>query len=310
MSLPPETPFSLGVVASEIGTDPAEIAAVARELGLTSVEVNGLFGKQIDELSDDEADRAARVFAEAGLPVVALCPGLFKPVYLPEAPEGFAGHAPYQEHLRVLARTLELTRRFAGPDGGAVPYVRTFSFRRPGMIGGGNPSPRLPNGGAIDERALDLIAHGLALAVKRAEEEGASLLLENVRSCWGNSGINAARIIGRVGSPSLRALWDPANAYASGETFPTGWRAVRQYLAHVHVKDVSVVDGASGLTEWECIGAGEARMHDEIGQLWALPYRGAVHLETHWVPDDGSSGTPETHRGLMDIIRAVAGEVA
>ena len=302
MKVPASTPFTLGVVADEISPDPAEAAAVALRLGLTSVEVNSLWGKQAHEWSDAEVERAAGIFADAGLPVLVVCPSLFKPVYLPEKPDGFPRYREFQEHLRILDCALALTRRFRGPKGKHVPFVRTFSFRRSGMVGLGNPSPRLPDGGPIDEPTLDLIAEGLRQAVARAADWGVTLVLENVRSCWGNTGTNAARIIERVGSPNLRALWDPGNAYVSGEAFPTGWNAIHRHIAHVHMKDASVVDPGTGLTRWECIGAGKANLLGEVRSLWRMPYRGAVHIETHWKPEDGSNGTPATCAGLLRLL--------
>lgn len=305
MQIPVGLPFTLGVVTDEVSQDPAEAAREARRLGLVSVEVNSLWGKPVHELTDDEVDRAARIFDDAGLPVLVIDPPLFKPLYLPAQTSQFKVHDGFQEHLRILDRALELTTRFRGPRGGRVPFVRTFSFRRTDMAGLGNPSPRLPHGGVINEPTLDIIAAGLRQAAERAAEKGVTLVLENVRSCWANTGTNAARIVERVNTPSLKALWDPGNAYVSGETFPSGWEAVRDHVVHVHVKDASVVDPKAGLTRWECIGKGEANLVAELRSLSKLPYRGAVHIETHWKPDDGSNGTSATFRGLMELLATV-----
>ncbi len=308
MQLPDGLPFTIGVVSDEISPDPQVAAREAQRLGLTSVEVNSLWNRQVHQLSEDEVDRAARIFDDAGLPVLAVCPSLFKPVYLPMNASEFKGHEEFQEHLRILDRALELTTRFRGPGGGGVPFVRTFSFRKTGMIGLGNSTPRLPNGGPIDETTLDLIAEGLGRAAERAAKRGTTLVLENVRSCWGNSGTNAARIIERINASSLKALWDPANAYASGETFPTGWKAVRRHVAHVHLKDASVVEPETGLTRWECIGRGQAHLIEELRALWSMPYRGAVHVETHWKPDDRSNGTAASVCGLLELLGRISGE--
>jgi len=303
-----DAPFTLGVVSDEISPDPVKAARGACDLGLASVEVNTLWGKPSHRWTDDEVDRAAGAFADAGLPVLAVCPILFKPVFLPDEPGGFAAYREYREHLDILDHALALAHRFHGPDGGHVPFVRAFSFRRPWMDGLGNPSPRLPDGGPIDEETLDVIAHGLRPAAERARDQGVTLVLENVRSCWGNSGTNAARIIERVDSPALRILWDPANAYVSGEEHPSGWRAVRSHVAHVHLKDASVVDPETGLTRWRCIGEGGAHIAEEVRALCELPYRGAVHIETHWIPDDGSNGTSASYAGLVQLMKSAGGQ--
>ena len=76
------------------------------------------------------------------------------------------------------------------PSGWGRPVVRTYSFRRESMVGHGNPSPRLPQGGEIPDEMLEKIVEGLRIAGDETAEAGLVLGLENVRSCWGNTGIN------------------------------------------------------------------------------------------------------------------------
>jgi sugar phosphate isomerase/epimerase len=188
-----------------------------------------------------------------------------------------------------------------------------FAFRRSDMVGLGNPSPRLPDGGPIPEEILDRIAEALREAARRAETAGVTLVLENVRSCWANTGVNTACVLEAVDSPALRALWDPGNDYVSGGTpYPGGYEAVRPHMLHVHVKDARVADPASGRTSWEPIGEGEV---DYLGQLRALledGYSGVISLETHWRPPSGSAESASRHSfaGLLAVAREASDPAA
>jgi sugar phosphate isomerase/epimerase len=296
-------PFRFGAVTDELDEDLERALAVARDLGMAEVELNALWGRNIVELSEEEIARAERLVGEAGVRVVAIDPPCFKPCLLDHLPVGRVAEDPeVSRHLGLLERSLALARRFD------APFVRVFAFRRSGMVGLGNPSPRLPEGGAIPEEMLDRVAEGLREAARRAEEAGITLVLENVRSCWANTGVNTAAVLEAVDSPALRALWDPGNDFVSGGTpYPVGYEAVRPHLLHVHVKDACVVDPAAGLTRWAPMGEGEI---DYLGQLRALiedGYQGVVSLETHWRPDGGSAeeASRQSFAGLLALAREV-----
>ena len=127
-----------------------------------------------------------------------------------------------------------------------------------------------------------------------------------MRSCWANTGVNTAAVLEAVGSPALRALWDPGNDYVSGGVpYPDGYEAVRTHVAHVHVKDARVVDAAAGLTRWEAIGEGEIDYPGQIRGLLEDGYAGVIALETHWRPAGGSAESASRHSfaNLLELVR-------
>jgi sugar phosphate isomerase/epimerase len=293
-------PFELGVVTDEIDQDLGNALRVAGELGIRHVELNSVWGKNVIDLDEEEVERARHLLREADVAVVAVDPPAFKACVIDALPEGaVAGDAEFQRHLQMVRRGAERAHLFG------AGIVRVFSFRRRGIPGLGNPSPRLPAGGPLPDDVLERITEGLRLACRVAESANVVLGLENVRSCWGNSGENTARILARVDSPRLRAIWDPGNDYVSGGTaYPDGYEAVRPSIAHVHVKDAAVRDAASGLTSWEAIGAGEIDYPAQLRALVRDGYRGVVSLETHWRPAGGSGETAsrESFAGLQRIL--------
>lgn len=296
-------PFRFGVVTDELDDDLRRALRAARDLGIEEVELNSLWGRSVVELTEEEVGHAQRELEQAGARVAAIDPPCFKSCVLDHVPVGRVAEDPeVVRHLELLDRALALALRFG------APFVRVFGFRRSGMVGLGNPSPRPTGGGSIPPAMLDRVAEGLRAAVSRAEAPGVTLLLENVRSCWASTGVNTAAVLEAVDSPLLRALWDPANDLVSGGwPYPAGYEVVCPYVRHVHVKDASVVDAATGLTRWEPIGEGDV---DYLGQLRALledDYQGIVSLETHWRPAGGSAEDASRHSfaGLLALIREV-----
>ena len=136
-----------------------------------------------------------------------------------------------------------------------------------------------------------------------------TLALENVRSCWGDSGHNTATILQQVDSPWLKVIWDPANGFVCGEEdVDAGFEAVRPFVAHVHLKDAVLEDAETGLTRWERIGAGQVDLQGQLERLVAHGYSGCVSVETHWSPEGGDkiSNTRATHASLVETLERVA----
>ncbi len=289
-----------GICSDEISEDLETALRLIRELGLGWVELYHVWEKPLTELSPAEIDRARRLVDHYGLRVSSVGSLLLKPTLLGHVPAGRVADDP---DFRVeLAR---LRASIANAHAFGTRIVRTFSFRRDDMVGLGNPSPRLPRGGPIPEPILEKIAEGMTVLCDEAGAAGVTLALENVRSCWGNTGHNAARIIERVNSPVLRALWDPGNDYvAGGVPVPDGYAAVRETMVHIHVKDARVVDAATGLTAWEAVGAGEIDYPAQFAALAAAGYQGTLSLETHWHPA-GSNGVDDSRRSFAGILAAL-----
>lgn len=292
--------FTLSVVTDEIAQDPAVAIAAARAMGFTHLEFNQVGGSGMHELSDHAVAALERLAAGEGMRVIAVDPPSFKTVVLDEVPlDEVVRHPEVVEHLEQIRRSCRAARALG------AGLVRVFSFRRSSMVGMGNPSPREPRGGPIPDHLLPKIVAGLRAASAIADEYEVTLGLENVRSCWGNTGHNAARILAAVDHPRLRAIWDPGNDYVSGGVpYPDGYRAVLPYIVHVHVKDAAVVDAATGLTRWACIGTGAVDYAGQIAALRRDGYRGALSVETHWRKpgDSGPESTRETLAGLRRFL--------
>jgi sugar phosphate isomerase/epimerase len=300
-------PFRFGAVTDELDDDLDRALRIALDLGIRTIELNQIGGRNIVELPDTEIAQVRRLVTEAGMEVIAIDPPCFKLCKVDQLEPGRMLEDPeIADHFRMLDRALLLAQRFG------APLVRVFAFRRSDMIGLGNPSPRLPDGGPIPSEILGRVAEALRGAARRAEAAGIVLALENVRSCWANTGVNMEKVIAAVGSPALKALWDPGNDYVSGGTpFPDGYDAVRADIVHIHVKDARVEEASTGLTRWEAIGEGEIDYQGQIRALLEDGYRDVVSLETHWRPAGRTAGEASRHSfaNLQELVRE-AGDAA
>ena len=295
-------PFKLGVVLEEIDHDPARSLPFAHELGMTHVEFGSLGGQSVAEVPEERLQEMRRQLAAHGLQVVMVGPSTFKTLYLGHLSLAEIGQDPHlRAEMATMARVMAAARFFG------APLARIFSFRREGMAGLGNPSPRLPGGGEIPLAMLERLRKALGSICELAERMDVLLGLENVRSCWANSGLNTRRIVEAVGSPRLKVVWDPANAYVSGEeaAYPAGYEAVRPYVAHVHLKDARLLDAATGLTCWERIGDGAVDYRGQMAALRADGFWGAVSVETHYQPP-GKTPAEATRLSTEGLRRVLA----
>lgn len=292
----------LGVVTDEIDQGLERACQVAAELGMRAVELNSVWGVPIDRLGSSEVERVREIVRRHDLRIDAIGTLAFKALELGRNPH-LRTSAEFAEHLDTIRRAARIARSLA--DLSYEPAVRIFSFRREPMEGLGNPSPILPDGGGLGKATLEQIVEGLTIAADLARDEGVRLLVENVRSCWGNTGVNTARILAATNRPELAIIWDVANDWVScGQPYQEGYRATKPYAVCAHVKDAKLVDPAIGLTSWEPIGQGTVDLDGQIRDLLRDGFTGPVLLETHW---RGKGLTPEesSRRSFAGLLTAI-----
>jgi sugar phosphate isomerase/epimerase len=129
------------------------------------------------------------------------------------------------------------------------------------------------------------------------QRSGIGLAVENEPGFWCDTGVNSARLLRDVNSPSMRANWDPCNAYGTPERpYPEGYEAVKDLIVNVHAKDtlkgalIQCVPIGDGIIDWR--GQIRALLKDRI-----VPH---ITIETHCLPlVENSRRNVETLRALM-----------
>lgn len=271
------SPFKVGVISDEISQDFDHAChVIAKDFGLSWVELRALWGKNLQTSSDAEIAEAQKILTRYNLAVTDIASPLFKTDW-PGAPKSSyssakdmhgAPEVTFREQADVLARSISLAKQFK------TNKVRCFDFWRIDNVA--------PYRQAIDEQ--------LRSAAETAGRQGILLVLENEFECNTATGREAARTLSAVQTPHLALNWDPANAVMRGEldAFPTAWDLLpKDRIHHCHCKNA--VRNAAGKIEWSPVGKGYIDWTAQFRALEQAGYRDAVTLETHWT----GGGTPE-----------------
>jgi L-ribulose-5-phosphate 3-epimerase len=253
---------------------------VCEDLGVKTVELRAIGGANVVSHDQSSLQRVKTSLEDRGFDVCAISSPFLKcHLYGNGTPQGamhFASPASREEQWDILERALSVARLLG------APVVRAFSFWR------------VPDPTSVREE----VVRALVQAVKRAQEAGLKLALENEHECNVGTGAEAGWILGRISSPFFGLVWDPGNeAMLGSKPFPSGYSHVRGRVAHVHLKDVD--DEGN----WSKVGTGTI---DYLGQIRALAedgYAGALSLETHYeAPGGGPEGAT---RESVATIRAL-----
>ncbi len=281
-------PIRLAAITDEFSPDLATAARAISEAGLEGAELRMVSGRNIVDLTDEDLARAIAIVRGFGLEIVSIASPLLKCV-LPDAPDVderfhkdmFASALGFDDQPRIAARTFEIARRTG------AKIVRVFSYWR-------TVRPE-----ACFARTVEALS-GLAA---QAAREGLVIGLENEHACNIATGAELARVLKTVDHPSLKAVWDPANALAAGESpFPEGYQAIGAgRIAHVHAKDCWI---RNGQPVWGPLGECEIDWRGQIQALVEDAYQGWISLETHWPGPAGDKlqGSRICARNLRDLL--------
>jgi len=235
-------------------------------LGMQASELRMVFGKNIIDLTDEEIDRAVAIVRSHSLPVVSIASPLLK-CTLPNAPEtdsrfqqdAFAAKHNFEDQPRLTRRAFQIAHRTG------AKIIRVFTYWR-------TIDPP-----AVFDRVVDALRNLADLAAK----EDLIIGLENEHACNVATAAETRRVLDALDHPALKVVWDPANAYVSGENpFPGGYALLPpQRIVHVHAKDCKL-DGHKPL--WGPLGECDIDWRGQIAALTRDGYTGYINLETHW----------------------------
>jgi L-ribulose-5-phosphate 3-epimerase len=245
--------FTRAVITDEISQDLELAARMAKEFGLDQVEMRTAWDVRIDNMSPAELERVKRITSENRLGVVSIASPFLK--------ADLGNDAEYAEHLQILRNAINAAH-FLG-----AKVIRTFTFWRKGEL----------------KDNFSKIVAAYAEPAHIAAGEGVILGIENEHACFVGTGIEAAEFIEAVSAPSVKAVWDPGNAYWTGRerAVPDGYERIKPHIAHVHLKDV-IRQGKGGESEATVLGQGEVNIPLQLALLVEDGYTGCASLETHY----------------------------
>ena len=263
--------FRTAAITDEFSPDLETALRGMAAVGMTGAELRLISGRNMIDLDDREVDRVRATVQAHGMMVVSLASPLLKCV-LPDAPpldtriehDVFGSPYTYEDQPRLTRRAFEVAER-AGAG-----IIRVFSYWRT----------------VEPERCFPAAAAALHELAEEAAKRGVVIGLENEQACNAGTGDEAARLLALVEHPSLKALWDPANASILGEVpYPDGYRRLPPArIAHVHAKDCIVSDHKP---TWGAVGEMGVDWKGQIAALRRDGYSGWISLETHWTGPNG-----------------------
>ena len=259
--------MKLAVITDEIDADVERAVSVMAEYGVKGAELRQIWDKNIVDAPEEYWQRAKDILDRHGMQVVSIASPVYKcelpgdPVEGPAGPLHSAAARGLADQMAVLERSIQAAHFFG------APIIRVFSFWRRGPL-----TPEIE----------DTIVDAFAEPAEIARDAGVILGLENEHACYIGTGAQTARVLEKIASPSIRAIWDPGNAFMDGEQpFPRGYESIADFVAHVHVKDARVADGQ--LTpEWTVVGEGAIDYPGQFAALKASGFDGYISLETHY----------------------------
>lgn len=239
------------VITDEISQDLEEAAFVASCFGLDALELRSVWNRQPHELSDAEIENIRSICEKYGLDVCAISSPFFKCAF---------DEKEIALQIRILEKTIRLAKKLG------CRIIRGFSFWQEGDY----------------DHMLPQIAEAFRTPGQMLQEAGVALALELDPSVYACNGQRLARLVEEIGHPHIRALWDAGNDIYSPvpeRPFPDGYRYVKPYIVHVHLKD-AVKHG--DLVESVKLGTGEVNWEAQLAALEQDGYEGYVSLETHY----------------------------
>src|ERR1700730_1872315 len=206
--------WTLSGFADEISPELSEQILTLQAEGMRYLELRGVWGKNVLDLTDDELGRVRDRLRTQGIGVSSI-----------GSPIGKIGITDdFEAHLVRFGRALDVAHFFD------AQYVRIFSFFLPA---GDNPA-----------RHRDEVLHRMAALAKAANGSDVVLLHENEKEIYGDVPERCHDIMVSVGSEILRSTWDAANFVQCGvQPFTEGYQQLRPFLEYMQVKDALLATG-------------------------------------------------------------------
>jgi sugar phosphate isomerase/epimerase len=264
--------------ADEISPDPAEQLATLAAESIAHLELRGAWSVNVADFTAQQVAAFRAAVDGAGVRVSAI-----------GSPVGKIGvGAPLGPELERMRRVADVAAELhAG-------IVRVFSF----YIPPGDPPERY-RGQVIDRMG--------ALA-RIAEDRGLILAHENEKEIYGDTPDRCADVITAVGSPALRATFDPANFVQCGvRPYSDAYALLRPFLLYLQVKDALAATG-----EVVPAGQGDGQLRETLAALRDSGFTGFVSLEPHLAQGGrfGGFSGPQEFRRAAQALKSLLNDLA
>lgn len=216
--------FKLAAFADEADGRLSEQIKAMTENGIDYLEIRGVDGENIADITPEKAKEIRKRLDDAGLAVWSL-----------GSPFGKIGICDdFAPHLDKFRRGIELAH-ILGAD-----HIRMFSFY-------------VPSGD--EARYKDEVFDRLGKFIDAAKGSGIILCHENEKGIYGDIADRCLEIHKEFSQ--LKAIFDPANFIQCGQDTTEAWEKLEPYIEYMHIKDAmadgSVVPAGKGIGNLPCL---------------------------------------------------------
>lgn len=264
--------FKLGTITDGISRDFEYALDTMVATGLEYVELQYLWEKQVGDLTDADIERVQGLIAARNLKVSCISHHNLSALSVDTAVVAPA----YREHITTLQRCIDVAQALG------TNLVRIFSFRKEMVLFGAEP--------IISEGAWATLMNRLEEPLQIADAAGITLVMETAISGNVTSALLARKLIDALDVPHLKVLWDPCSSlYCTEVPYPDGYEAIREHIAHVHLKD-GVVNLPAATFDFCAMRQGQMDPYynDIVDALKRDGYEGAISLESVYTPVGGT----------------------
>jgi len=238
----------------------------ARNNNFNFIEIHSLWGKTIEDLSDNEVEDVKNMLKVYDMKVSCFSSTLFLmcPLYTtidqlePFNQSFLTYNGTYENHIEKLKRSLEICNKLN------INYMRIFPFRR-----------ELKIEKKIDEIVDDISERFYGIA-RIAEKANIIVVVENCPHTYLPKGVLTQKVIKNINSKNLGLLWDVGNSYRTLNlpipekykeiSLNEEYKIIKDTISYIHLKDYKKVNKPNDMLKYEHItfGRGDIRYKDII----------------------------------------------
>ncbi|TFF84534.1 MAG: sugar phosphate isomerase/epimerase [Promethearchaeota archaeon] len=256
----------ISVVTDEISQDFDYALDVAAEYGISTVDVRTVWNENIVFLSDDELERMQKALDQRNMQINVITSPFGKCVFPSSRFSTKRKKSLWRNpefNLELFDRIVEISDFFKTPN------IRIFSFFE-------------KRKSKVDDKWEEMI-NLIKPYVKKAENIGKTLLLENDYMFMVADIEHTIRFFEDLNSDALQLILDPGNYYMEGDLTTREAYAnfyERDLVNHIHVKDPKyMIPGITGI--FTVVGKGKINYDSIFKQAIDYGYEGYFCLETH-----------------------------
>lgn len=232
--------------ADEIDMDLSVQIDEMKKLGIKYIEMRGVNGKNIGEITLEEAKNIKKELDTKGIKISSLGSPTGK-IYMKE---------DFEVHKKMFKNLLEISKILD------TRYIRVFSFFME------TEEEYSSSREEIIKRLIEL--------TKLASEYDVILLHENEKDIYGDTMDRCLDLVENIPYKNFKLLLDPANYVQCGEDPLKAFNLLKDHIEYLHIKDAKSEDSSVVPA-----GKGDGKINEIIELLKENNYNGFLSLEPH-----------------------------